>query len=71
MTAERIALDAADAAYIDASRRWRDALDASRASTRELALAQAAIANARYDVDIALTRLREAEARPLIDDTTS
>jgi len=71
VTAEfyRTRLDDADRQYEAACRRWRDALVASRAATRELTLAQAAMDSTRYDVDLALTALRQAEARPLVGET--
>lgn len=65
----RTRLDEADRAYEAACRRWRDALVASRAAHRELTLAQAAMDSTRHDVDLALTALRQAEARPLVADS--
>lgn len=65
----RAELAAADAAYEAACRRWRDALVAARTAHRELTLAQAAMDATRHDVDLALTALRQAEARPLVADT--
>jgi hypothetical protein len=67
--AERAELAAADRAYEVACRRWRDALVVARAAHRELTLAQAAMDSTRQDVDLALTALRQAEARPLVADS--